>query len=326
MPRTVMSPTVMITGAAGFVGRYLLPALRSAFPEARLIPTSRRTGVSVAGIDAVSLRLDSRDEIGVVLEATRPDVILHLSGMASPSQAAQDATEAKRANSDEAIRLAELVRERHPETAFVFVSSAAIYGLSANSGEALDEDAPIRPIDPYGESKAAADRAIGEMAASGLRAIRLRPFNHTGPGQPRGFVVPDFASQIARIEAEGPAAGPIRVGSLDDARDFLDVRDVCAAYVEVVRHAERLPAGIALNIASGVPRKLGDMLDRMLALSGVDAPIEVGPASPRPNRIKTLRGDASKARALLGWEPRIPFDRTLLETLDWWRAEIRRTA
>jgi GDP-4-dehydro-6-deoxy-D-mannose reductase len=221
--------------------------------------------------------------------------------------------------------LAEIARDLLPDAFFLFISSAAVYGRSANAHAMLDETAPLQPIDPYGESKAKADIAIGEMAKSGLRSIRLRPFNHTGPGQPRGFAVPDFASQIARIEAEGPAAGPIRVGSLADARDFLDVRDVCRAYVEALRRAEELPPGIVINIASGVPRRLGDVLDRMLALSGVEAVIDAAPAAPKPRRIASLCGDPSKARALLGWNPAVPFfDQTLIDTLGWWRAAIAR--
>ncbi|HLG87242.1 MAG TPA: GDP-mannose 4,6-dehydratase [Alphaproteobacteria bacterium] len=318
-----MARIVLITGASGFVGRHLVSALRAAFPDTRLIPTSRRTGIRVGGIDAVPLALDSAEEIRAALEALRPDAVIHLSGLASPREAASDPDLAKRVNCDQALRLAESVRDLLPDTFFLFISSAAVYGRSANAHAMLDETAPLQPIDPYGESKMAADIAIGEMA--GLRSIRLRPFNHTGPGQPRGFAIPDFASQIARIEAEGAGAGPIRVGSLDDARDFLDVRDVCGAYVEALRRAETLAQGIVLNIASGVPRRLGDVLERMLTLSGVKAAIEVTRAAPKPHPIPSLCGDASKARALLGWKPAVPFfDQTLIDTIDWWRAEIAR--
>lgn len=318
-----MPRTLLVTGASGFVGHHLLPELSRAFPETRLIPTSRRPGGKVGGIDTARLEFERPAEIRSALEAWKPDAVIHLSGLASPSVAADDPAAARRSNYDDAVGFAEIVRTFFPETIFIFISSAVAYGESALSGAALDETAPLRPVDVYGETKAKADLAIGEMAGSGLRSIRLRPFNHTGPGQPEGYAISDFAGRIARIEAKRAPPEIEPKGSLDSVRDFLDVRDVCRAYAATVRHAAELEPGTALNIASGVPRRLGDILDRMLALSGVAATVRSKRPDSSAKGIPCLYGDPSKARQSIGWAPEIPFDQTLLDTIDWWRQKIR---
>jgi GDP-4-dehydro-6-deoxy-D-mannose reductase len=152
------------------------------------------------------------------------------------------------------------------------------------------------------------------MAPDGLRVVRLRPFNHTGPGQGEQFVVPAFARQLARIAA-GLQEPVLRVGNLDSFRDFLDVRDVCAAYVACIVHRAALAPGTIINIASGVPRRVGDVLDQLIALTGLRVDISSEPGLVRPTEIRTARGDPARARALLGWEPAIPWDQTLADII-----------
>jgi GDP-4-dehydro-6-deoxy-D-mannose reductase len=318
-------PSVLITGVSGFVGRHLVAAFQASLPEVSLIPTSRREGVTVGGLPATRLDWDAPDAVRRTLEALQPDAIIHLSAEAAVGRAAADPMAVWRSNFWQTIELAEIVRTRLPATLFAFVSSAAVYGLSARAGGKLDENTVLRPADPYGATKAAADLAIGEMALRGLKAVRLRPFNHTGPGQTADYAIPALARQVALIEA-GRQKPVIRTGSLDSARDFLDVRDVCAAYIAIMRQADQLPADAVLNIASGQARRIGEVLDSLLRLSGVKATIEVEPARVRPNEIKSLCGDATAARTLLGWQPEIPFEETLSDTLDWWRGEIQKEA
>jgi GDP-4-dehydro-6-deoxy-D-mannose reductase len=153
------------------------------------------------------------------------------------------------------------------------------------------------------------------MALNGLRVIRFRPFNHTGPGQTDQFVVPAFASQIARIEA-GLQSPVLRVGNLDAQRDFLDVRDVVDAYVLAVEKSDDLPTGTILNIASGRPRRIRELLDHLLSLSRRDITVEADPARQRPNDTPVFAGDASRARRMLGWAPRRDIQDTLLEILN----------
>jgi GDP-4-dehydro-6-deoxy-D-mannose reductase len=171
----------------------------------------------------------------------------------------------------------------------------------------------------YGATKAAADLALGAMAAEGLRAIRARPFNHTGPGQTQAFVIPAFARQVARIAA-GQQAPLMQVGALDPERDFLDVRDICRAYAACL--GADLAPGTILNLCSGQPRRIGDILQSLLDLAGVRAEIQTEAALLRPADIPRAVGSAAAARHLLGWAPAIPWETTLQDVLADWTKQI----
>jgi len=306
---------ILITGAGGFVGRHLLGTLARAFPEASLLATGEGAGDGVA-------RMDVTDGAAVLatVEALRPDAVVHLAGVAAVTEANRDAGQAWRVNFRGTRHLARAVLAKAREARFLYVSSAAVYGRSFRSGEPLGEDAPLEPLDTYAATKAAAEMALSAMTSEGLRLVRLRPFNHIGPGQSPSFAVAAFAGQIARIEA-GLQAPELGVGSLAPERDFLDVRDVVAAYAATLARADELPAGIAINLASGVPRRVGDVLDALLALARVPITVRTDPARLRADELKRSVGDPARARALLGWEPRIPWGTTLADIL----AECRRT-
>jgi GDP-4-dehydro-6-deoxy-D-mannose reductase len=156
------------------------------------------------------------------------------------------------------------------------------------------------------------------MAHDGLRVVRLRLFNHTGPGQSEAFVVSAFARQIARIEA-GHQLPVIHVGALDSWRDFLDVRDVVSAYVACLRIAPELPPGTIVNIASGIPRKIGDILGELMDIAGIHPEIVIDGARLRSSEIISASGDAARARQLLGWTPKTPWTQTLADVLAYWR-------
>jgi GDP-4-dehydro-6-deoxy-D-mannose reductase len=153
------------------------------------------------------------------------------------------------------------------------------------------------------------------MAHDGLNAVRFRPFNHTAPGQSDQFVVPAFAAQIARIE-KGLQEPVVRVGNLDAQRDFLDARDVVEAYVAALFTHGSLAPGTIVNLASGVPRRIGDILERLLLGAKAAIRVEPDPALIRANDTPRAIGDAARARALLGWLPAIPWDRTLVDVLN----------
>ena len=157
----------------------------------------------------------------------------------------------------------------------------------------------------------------------GLKCIRFRPFNHTGAGQTGAFVIPAFAMQIAQIEA-GLAKPVIRVGNLDAERDFLDVRDVANAYALAVQRADELQEpGLILNVASGMPRRIGDVLQQLLGQSRVKITIEQDPKRLRPSDLPRIIGNAGRARQKLGWNPGYSFDETLATVLDDCRERIQ---
>jgi len=269
----------------------------------------------------VRLDLFDRDGCRAVLREAKPDAVIHLAAAAAVGASFSDPERVWRTNLLGTLGLGEAVREACPEALFVHASSAEVYGLSFREGRPLAEDAPLRPANPYAASKAAADLAIGEMTLRGLRAIRLRPFNHTGPGQSGDFVVASFARQVAAIAA-GHAEPVIRVGEIDRWRDFLDVADVCDGYVAALRHGAAIEPGAVFNLASGEPRHVGTILSRLLELAGVTAEIVREPGRLRPTDIQRTVGDATAARRVFGWSPKTSWETTLSRVLSDWARRV----
>ncbi len=314
---------VLVTGATGFVGRHLMAALRAAFPAAELFPAAR---AGDPGGDAAAVRaFDLTDAEGVdrLVADLRPDACVHLAAVSAVAESFADPDTAWWANVDGTRALAAALVRHAPECRLLHVSSGEVYGLSFNGAAPLDESAPLRPANPYAAAKAAADIALGEMALRGLRVLRFRPLNHVGPGQSPRFAVAAFARQIARVEA-GAQPPVIRTGALDRRRDFLDVRDVCDAYVSALGRVDALPAGTVLNLASGRLRRVGDVLADMLRIAGVRAEVEQEEqAAQRPTDLAATPCSAEAARAALGWAPSRGWEETLAEIIAFWRAEIR---
>ena len=314
---------ILVTGASGFVGGHLRDALRASFPGARLVAATR--GNEVPGWDeTVVLDLLDPASCMTALRAAKPDAVMHLAALAEVAASFRDPFLTWRTNLFGTLALADATLAAAPEALFVLVSSAEVYGLSFQDGRALAEDAALRPPNPYAASKAAADIAVGEMALRGLRAVRVRPFNHTGAGQAEAFVVSAFARQVALIAA-GRQEPVMRVGALDRWRDFLDVADVCAGYVAVLRYADRLVPGTVFNLASGVPKHVGNILADLIRLGGIAPRIEQEPALLRPTDVMRTEGDAAAARAALGWEPQVQWETTLRTVLADWKARTGRS-
>ncbi len=298
---------ILVTGAGGFVGRHLLPALRTAFPDAEL--------------HTAPFEITNADTVDAATDAARPDAVIHLAAVAAIPAARLDPGHAWQVNLKGTLNIARAVLHRAPGCTLLFASSADIYGASFRTGAPLDEDALPAPLNTYAATKAAADLALGAMAAEGLRVIRVRPFNHTGPGQSAEFVVAAFAEQVARVAA-GLQPPVLRVGALDPRRDFLDVRDVCAAYALCLAHTDALAPGTVLNLASGRPRRVGDILTALMAAAGVQAEIATHASRLRPTDIPVAAGDASLARRLLGWAPAVAWEQTLADVLADWQARV----
>jgi len=298
---------ILVTGAGGFVGRHLLPALRTAFPGAVLL-TDPFDISDTAAVDAA-------------IGAGQPDAVVHLAAIAAIPAARLDPGRAWQVNLLGTLNVARAVLAHTPGCTLLFASSADVYGASFRAGTPLKEDALPAPLNTYGATKAAADLALGAMAAEGLRVLRLRPFNHTGAGQSAEFVVAAFAEQVARVAA-GLQPPVLRVGALDPLRDFLDVRDICRAYALCLARADALAPGTVLNLASGQPRRVGDVLAALMAAAGVQAEIATDAGRLRPTDIPVAAGDAALARRLLGWAPAIPWEQTLADVLADWRARV----
>lgn len=298
---------IILTGASGFVGRHLTAALAAAYPDATLITPD----------------VDIRDATAVAaaIQVASPDVCIHLAAISTVAASARHEDQAWQVNLHGSLHLAHAILRHAPDCVMLFVSSADAYGSSFRAGTAVTEDTALAPMNVYGASKAAADLAVGSMAMQGLRVVRLRAFNHTGRGQSAEFAVPAFARQIARIAA-GLQPPVLQVGNLDTWRDFLDVRDICRAYVACIARRDALAPGTILNLASGQARRIGDVLGELQAMAGVEIEVRIDQSRVRESDLHMACGDATRAREVLGWTPTIPWSVTLRDVLDDWRARV----
>jgi GDP-4-dehydro-6-deoxy-D-mannose reductase len=180
---------------------------------------------------------------------------------------------------------------------------------------------PLSPRGVYARSKAAAEAIFEDVLPAEARLVTVRPLNHTGTGQDERFALPSFAAQIARIEA-GLVPPKLHVGNLDVERDFLDVRDVINAYLLILAGAEALPRRAVINVASGQPRRIGDLLDLMVSASARPFDVEIDPARLRSTEIPRIVGDAAALRRHFGWIPKHSLDELVMELLTYWRAKI----
>jgi GDP-4-dehydro-6-deoxy-D-mannose reductase len=260
------------------------------------------------------------DAVAALIAARRPAAVVHLAAVSAVGRSVHSPRQTWDVNLGGTLNLVLALQAHAPDAHLLFVSSAEVYGETFAEGRPLREDEPLRPLNPYAASKAAAEVLVGQAARAGLFATIARPFNHTGPGQSADFVVPAFAAQIAAAEA-GLAPPVVRVGDLEPTRDFLDVRDVADAYVRILERRRELPNGAVLNIASERSYRIGDVLQELLHLSKASIAVEVDQARLRPNAIMSVAGDASKARKLLGWEPALVLVETLRAVLDSARAQ-----
>lgn len=315
---------VIVTGAEGFVGGWLLRCLRQRVPAGwELFGLVRHeAGAGQDGIERIAVDISDREAVNDVVARIRPTCVVHLAAVAAVAEAQRDPAHTWAVNLGGTLNLGDALLRHAGGARFVHVGTSEAYGGTFNgwAGKPLDETALLDPTSSYASSKAAADLLVGQMARDGLRAIRFRPFSHTGPGQSEQFVVPAFAGQIARIE-RGLQDPVLQVGNLDAERDFLDVRDVVDAYVRAVLMPGDLEPGLIVNLASGEPRAIRGILDELLARARVPISVQLDPSRLRPNDTPRAIGNAQRARAVLGWEPATPWGTTLDDVLEGFRAE-----
>lgn len=307
----------LVTGLDGFAGRHLgtLLLARGAALHGTVRRPERQAGLAASGLAAAVVRaLDVRDAAAVeaCVAAAAPDVLFHLAARTFVPDAAADPAGAFTVNALGTLHVLAAVARRAPRCRVVMVSSADAYGAVPAASQPIVESVPLRPLSAYGASKAAAEMLAGQWAdGMGLDVVRVRPFNHTGPGQDARFVCADFARQLVAVR-RGAQPPRIAVGDLDPVRDFSDVRDVVAAYVAA---AERGVAGAVYNVCSGVGRSIGAVLDDLIAAAGVPVEVTSRAERRRPNRIPQLVGSAAALRAATGWQPQVAWQRTLADVL-----------
>ena len=316
---------VLITGISGFVGQHLAEHLLADHTDVELFGFRRwRSTLPPALATAPAVRIVEGDLLDApslvrALQASRPEVILHLAASSSVAGSWDTPAEMMQVNVLGTLHLLEAVRQLGLDPVVVLACSAEAYGAVAETELPIKEDQPFRPVSPYAVSKAAVD-LLGDQyfRAFRLRTVRARFFNHCGPRQPARFVVSSLARQIAEVEA-GVRKPEIRTGDLTVRRDFVDVRDAAQAYWLA---ATRGQAGEAYNVAGGHARSIREVLDDLLALAGVTASVVTDPGRVRPAELRVLEGDASRFGGATGWRPEIPFAHTLADTLSYWRSQV----
>jgi GDP-4-dehydro-6-deoxy-D-mannose reductase len=312
----------LVTGGSGFAGSHLIEHLlehESGKGDARVHAWSNPAGQSQPLNDprvqwrAVDL-LD-REAVRAAIADTRPAAVYHCAGVADVGKSHARPETALQVNAVGTLNLLDAVVGAGLSCPILVTGSALVYKPSM---QAISENAPIGPTNPYGVSKLAQ-----EMVAThdrGGNVLLVRPFNHAGPRQSTSYVTSSFAYQIAEIEA-GLREPALSVGNLDAERDITDVRDVVRAYRLIV---ERGTPGRPYNVCSGRAYRVGDLLDRLVSLARVKVRVHIDAARLRPSDNPIVLGDRSRVTSEIGWEPVIPIERTLTDLLEYWRVRVAR--
>jgi GDP-4-dehydro-6-deoxy-D-mannose reductase len=314
---------IIITGATGFVGLHLLELLeRRPLPDADIIPISKDPYTSAGGRHFETIDLIENHGMRDLIKRVGPTHVVHLAGVPLVTRAAAEPEMVWRVNVLATLEVARAILSFAPRCSLIFAGSAEVYGLHSSVESAITESTLLAPANEYAATKAAADLALGAMVSNGLKAIRFRPFNHTGPGQSEEFVIPAFAAQIARIEA-GRQEPVIRVGNLEVERDFLDVRDVADAYIRAIDRSDQIVDGAIINLASGRSWRIRDALNYLLSLSQRDIRVEIDPARQRANDSRNSIASPALALNLLDWKPQRSLEATMLDVLNDWRRKMQ---
>ncbi len=301
----------LVTGIRGFVGGYLNEELSENGYEVLGISSSPD------GKNLCANLLDYTQTFAAV-EAANPDVIFHLAGQANVYRSWKDPQGTIQLNVIAAVNLLEAVRELKTEPRIVLVGSSDQYGHLGKAGERVTEKNICRPTSPYAVSKLAQEEMAGVYAnCYGMRICMTRSFNHGGAGQKEGFLIPDFAAGIVRIEKG--ISSMLKVGNLSSRRDFTHVRDVVRAYRLL---AEQGQAGEIYNVGSGVTHSAQEILDLLCSMAVCPIPVELDPGKLRPSDTPVICCDHSKLTADTGWQPEIPLETILADTLSFYRKRI----
>lgn len=297
----------LVTGASGFVGRHLVEHLHN-------------NGDEVIGVDRALGHVDITDAEAVeaLFLDVRPEVVYHLAGWSDVGGSWNRPQEVFRTNAEGTLNVLTAAAKADVERVLA-VSSADVYGIVSEAELPLREDTQLRPVTPYAASKVAADYlALQAFLGHQLGVVRVRAFNHLGPGQSERFVAGAIAQRIATNELHG--GDHIPIGNLSSRRDFTDVRDVVRAYRLLVGSGQ---PGEVYNVCSGTDTAVSALADRLVAMAVRPMTLEPDPKLVRPIDLPVLRGDNTRLRSATAWAPEISLEQTLTDLLDDWRKRVR---
>jgi len=313
---------VLITGITGFAGSYLAEHLLA--KKNYYVFGTYLLDKSIENVDAIKkdiklfkVNLLLPRETNVVIKKIRPNLIFHLAALTSPANSFKYPQKTLTNNIIAQLNVLNSVKRNNLlDTKILIISSADIYGIVKKEDLPIDENTPLMPLSPYAVSKIAQDfLGMQYFLAYKLKIVRVRPFNHIGLRQSPHFVIGSFAQKIAEIE-KGKREPVLRVGNLEAKRDFTDVRDMVCAYLLAL---EKGKFGEVYNIGRGKSYKIRDILNKLLSWSSSKISVKVDKSLFRPIDNPDLLCDLSKFVKISGWKPSIDLDKTLKDTLDYWR-------
>lgn len=315
----------LITGITGFAGSHLAELLLSLGHEVWGTTRPRSQTVNIDKIEN-KLHLEDADlldshSLYSIVAKIKPDYIFHLAAQSFVQSSWASPANTMELNIVGTVHLFEAVRRARIDPAIQIACSSEEYGLVYPNELPIKEDNPLRPQSPYAVSKVAMDYLGYQYNQSyGMKIIRTRGFNHTGPRRGDVFVTSNFAKQIAEIE-EGIKPPVIEVGNLEAQRDWTDVRDMVKGYLLALEKGE---AGAVYNICSEKTVKVGDMLNLLLSMSKYKNKIKIkeDASRMRPSDVPVLLGDCTAFRNVTGWRPEIPFEKTMTDLLNYWRKRV----
>ena len=309
----------VVIGGAGFVAHYMLEALKAAGNIEVHATLLQGEEITVDGVVTHVLDVRDGDAFFSLLNEVKPDRIFHLAAISSVALSWSNPRLTVDVNIIGALNLLEAMRKAGGGARALLIGSGEEYGFSGRENCVLDESITPRPGNIYAVTKCAQNQLATVYAkAYDLPVVLVRAFNHIGAGQSPQFVTADFCRQVARMEA-GLDEPVLRVGNLDAARDFCDVRDIVAAYMQLLEVGQ---PGETYNVGSGNALPIRDVIKEILSLSSISIDVQTDPKKLRPLDMPSIRADITKIQAVCGWKPRYSLHESLQDVLNDWRLRV----
>lgn len=309
--------TVLVTGAAGFVGSHLLELLeRDNDHIVAWLRPGTEAPIKGSRIEWMTVEMQDRDAVGAAVAAARPGAVYHLAGVPHVGDSWSHTYETFAGNVLATHHLFDALRRHSLAPRVLVTSSATVY---APAQRAITESDPVNPNNPYGTSKLAQEMvARRSWEDDGIPGLIARAFNHVGPRQSPAFVAPSVAKQVAEIEA-GRKEAVLVMGNMEPQRDIMDVRDTVRAYRAMLQSAT---PGVPYNVCSGAATSIKALVDMFVQKARVTIALRQDPSRFRPNDTPVILGDRSRLKHDTGWEPEIPLEKTVDDLLAYWRQQV----
>lgn len=310
---------VLVTGASGFVGRYLVKELLSKGHEVIFLGLTNGNAISDINVKNYEIDILRNEDVLNVFNAVRPEAVIHLAAQSNVPKSWLAPALTSQVNITGTINVLEAFNKYGNGNKFINIGSGDEYGMTARNNALLTEDMVCLPQNPYAITKYCSEQMVLKLGVKyQMDVVTTRSFNHFGPYQDKGFVVSDFASQIAEIK-KGLKEPVIYVGDTSASRDFLYVEDVVNAYVALLEN--KVASGV-YNVSSGIAISISEILNTLLKLSNEDIEIKIDGSRFRPVDVNSFAGCNEKLRKSTGWSYKDNFANDLEKTLNYWVNKI----